>query len=138
MFKLVLDTNTLLSAFFWKGNEFELFKKIEKGKAQLFLSENIVDEIENVINRPKFKEAIRISNQTPEQIVQKIVSVSHLVIGPKLKENVVKEDKSDDKFIECALNAKADIIVSGDKHLLKIKEYKGIKIMITSDVLKLL
>ena len=61
-----------------------------------------------------------------------------MIIGPKLKVNVVKEDRNDDKFIECAINAKAEVIVSGDGHLLKIKEYQGIKIMTTSEVLRLL
>ena len=42
------------------------------------------------------------------------------------------------QFIECAVNAKADIIVSGDDHLLKLKQYKNIKIMTTFDVFKLL
>ena len=138
MLKLVLDTNTLVSAFFWKGNEHELFKRIEQGKAKLFVSDEIIEEVKYVINRPKFSDVIKISGQTPEQIIEKIVSVSHLVIGPKLKENVVKEDKKDDKFIECAVNAKADIIVSGDNHLLKIKEYEGIRIIKSADALELL
>jgi len=51
---------------------------------------------------------------------------------------LLRKIKKDDKFIECAVNAKAGIMVSGDDHLLKLKEYKSIKIMTTFDVLKLL
>ena len=58
MLKVVLDTNTIISAFFWKGNEHDLFKKIEEKKIELYLSKEILDEIDEVLDRPKFKEVI--------------------------------------------------------------------------------
>ncbi len=137
MLRLVFDTNTIVSAFFWKGKEFELFKRIENGKAQLFISKEIIDEIEIVINRSKFQEVIKIANQNTNQILQKIISVSHLVIGPRLN-IVVCRDAKDNKFLECAINAKADYIVSGDMDLLSLKSYKNIKIVRTIEILKYL
>lgn len=65
-----------------------------------------------------------------------VIKGFHVVIGPKLKENIVKSDPTDDKFIECAINSSADYIVSGDKHLLNLEEYKGIKIMNAHEALK--
>jgi len=50
----------------------------------------------------------------------------------------VKEDPTDNKFIECAVEAKANYIVSGDRHLLKIKKYEGIKIIKTTEILEIL
>lgn len=138
MHKLVLDTNTYISGFLWEGNEAELIKKIEGGKASSFISKEILEEIDRVLRRDKFIEILKVANTTADEVLSKIVSLSTIVIGSKLEENVVKEDKNDDKFIECALNAKVGIIVSGDNHLLKLKEYKNIRIMTTSDVLKLL
>ena len=138
MHKLVLDTNTYISGFLWEGNEAKLIRKIESGKASSFVSKEILEEIDEVLRRDKFIEVLKIANTTADEILSKIVSLSTIVIGPKLEKNVVKEDKKDDKFIECALNAKANIIVSGDNHLLKLGEYKDIKIMTTSDVLKFL
>jgi len=58
MFRLVFDTNILISAFFWKGNEYKLFKKMEEEKAQLYISLEILKEVENVLNRDKFKKII--------------------------------------------------------------------------------
>jgi len=136
MLKLVLDTNTIVSAFFWEGNEAELIRKIEQNKAQLFITKEILDEIEKVIKRPKFNELLDRTNQTPEQILAKLISLSRLVIGPKLKKIIIKDDFSDDKFIECAVNAKADYIILGDNHLLKLRKYNQIKIIKTSEVLK--
>ena len=138
MHKLVLDTNTYISGFLWEGNEAELIRKIESGKAYSFISKDILGEIDEVLRRGKFVNILKAASTTTDEVLSKIVSLSTIVIGPKLEENVVKEDKKDDKFIECAFNAKAYIIISGDEHLLKLKEYKNIKIMTTSDVLKLL
>lgn len=56
--KLVLDTNTIVSAFFWEGNEAALLRKIEQGKAKLYITSEILKEAEEVIKRPKFNEAI--------------------------------------------------------------------------------
>ncbi|MBI2655235.1 hypothetical protein HYX06_02310, partial [Candidatus Woesearchaeota archaeon] len=50
----IFDTNTLVSAFFWEGNEAELLRKIEQGKAKLYITNEIIKEIEDVIKRPKF------------------------------------------------------------------------------------
>lgn len=136
MLKLVLDTNTVISGLLWKGNEFELLQKIEEGKAQFFVNKKILAEIYQVLNYPRIGKYIHKYGLSVDKLFEKVNSLSNLVIGPKLKENVVKEDNKDNKFVECAINAKADTIVSGDEHLLKIKEYQGIKIMTTSEVLK--
>lgn len=137
LLKLVLDTNTIVSAFFWEGNEAELFRKIEQGNANLYITVEILNEIENVIKRPKFNEVMGKASLTPDQIMQKIVSLSHLVIGPKLNIKACRDVK-DNKFLGCAENAKADYLVSGDEDLLFLKEYRGIAIVRTSRILQLL
>ena len=135
--KLVLDTNTIISAFFWEGNEAELFRKIEQGKAKLCITSEILKEIEDVIKRPKFNDIIRKANLTPDQIMQKIVSLSHLVIDPKITVKVCRDEK-DNKFLKCAESAKVDYLVSGDEDLLILKEYNGIPIVRTGNILRLL
>lgn len=137
MLKLVLDTNTLVSAFFWRGNEYSLFKEIEQGKFEMYLSKEVLDEVEEVINRGKFKEILVKTNQKPDEIIRKIIAVSHLVLGPKLGIRVCRDPK-DDKFIECAIHAKGDYIVSGDEDILELKQYKNIKIVKSSEILSLL
>ncbi len=135
--KLVLDTNTFVSAFFWEGNEAELFRKIEQREAKLYITSEILKEVEEVIKRPKFDQVMKNAGLTPDQIMQKIVSLSHLVIAPKLNIEVCRDEK-DDKFLECAESAKADYLVSGDEDLLSLKEYKGIPIIRTLRILQLL
>lgn len=100
MLKLVLDTNTLISAFFWEGQEAKLFRKIEQKKCLLFISLDIIKEIEKVINKPKFMQAMINSDLNSDQIIQKIMSLSHIIIGPKLNINIIKEDLTDNKIVE--------------------------------------
>ena len=137
LYKLVLDTNTIVSAFFWEGNEAQLFRKIEQGKAKLYITSEILKEAEDVVKRPKFNEIMKRANLTPDQVMQKIVSLSHFVIAPKITVKVCRDEK-DNKFLECAESAKADYIISGDKDLLSLKEYKGISIVRTSRILQFL
>lgn len=137
MIKLVLDTNIFISGFLWEGNEAELIRKIERKEAINFINPEILLEIEKVINRDKFKELLIKANLTADEILQKIISISHIVVGPEMRENIIKADPTDDKFIECAINAKADYIVSGDRHLLDLREYRNIKMVTTSEALEL-
>ena len=55
-----------------------------------------------------------------------------------MRVNVIKRDLSDNKFLEAALEAKADFIITGDHHLLELREFRGVKILSPSDFLKLL
>ena len=137
LLKLVLDTNTLVSAFFWEGNEAELLRKIEQGKARLYITSDILSEIGEVIKRSKFNDVMGKANLTPDQIIQKIVSFSHLVIAPQLNIKVCRDEK-DNKLLECAQSAKASYLVSGDDDLLSLKEYEKIPIIRASEMLKLL
>lgn len=134
--KLVLDTSTIISAFFWDGNEAELLREIEKRNVKLYISKEILDEIADVIIRPKFRQVMLQANLTPEQILEKIISISQVVITNKIKIDVCR-DKKDNKFLECAEIAKADYIVSGDEYLLTLKSYNNIQIVRTSQILRL-
>ncbi len=134
--KLVLDTNTLVSAFFWEGNEAELLRYTEQSKAVLYVTHPVLDEVRDVISRPKFFEAMKRTQYTPDQVIQKIMSLSRLVV-PKQTITICRDPK-DNKFLECAQTAKADYLVTGDSDLLVLKKYQETMIMTTSIVLSLL
>ncbi len=106
-------------------------------KAKLYITSDVLKEVEEVIKRPKFREAMDNANLTPAQVIQKIGSLSHLITAPELNIKVCRDEK-DNKFLECAENAKADYLISGDEDLLSLKEYKGIPIIRTWRILQLL
>ncbi len=96
------------------------------------MSKELLDEFINVIYRPKFD---FIPDDTKINIIRYLLTLSDYV-EPKIELNIIKEDIKDNKFLECALEGNAKFIISGDSHLLKLKEFEGIKIMSSSKFLK--
>ena len=83
-----------------------------------------MDEIEDVLGRPKFhvdKDEINYYINSIDEIANKITSLKHIKNGSR--------DKSDNKYLECGISAGVDYIISGDIHLLELKEYETIKIV---------
>ena len=123
MIKVVLDTNVFISALFWKGAPYQIFKRILEGAILNFVSPQILAEI-----KERLLDKFKLPPEKVKEFLEIIVFNSQLVY-PKKKLNIVKKDPKDNKILECALEAKASFVISGDKHLLEIKEYKGIKIV---------
>ena len=131
--RVTLDTNILVSATISRGNEFKILELVTLGKFELILSLDIISEFRNVISRSKFG----FSQKKIDDEVRLLFKLSKIVI-PINTLNIIKDDPSDNKILECALAGKADYIISGDEHLLQLREYNGIKIMKTVDFLKLI
>ena len=119
--KVVLDTNIIISSL-WKGKAMEVVDLWRDRKVNLIVSEEIINEYLNVLARfisdDELKEWAEIFADS-----QGIITVK-----PTKYHQVIKEDPDDDKFLDCAVAAKADFIVSGDKHLLNglenLEDYK--------------
>jgi len=132
MIKVVLDTNVFISALFWKGAPYQIFREILKGAILNFVSPQILKELKERLLY-KFKLPLEKVKEYLETVV-----FNSKITYPKKKLNIVKKDPSDNKIIECALEAKASFIISGDRHLLEIREYKGIKIISPKEFLSLI
>ncbi|MBU2633939.1 MAG: putative toxin-antitoxin system toxin component, PIN family [Nanoarchaeota archaeon] len=131
MLRITVDTNILVSATIVKGNEFELLKLAKEGKIKLILSLEIIKEFKEVISRSKFDYPIDVINEE----INKILEMSEIVF-PKIKIDIIKEDLEDNKVLECAMAGNSIYIISGDEHLLKLKEYKGIKVIKSRELLE--
>ncbi|MDP2754519.1 MAG: putative toxin-antitoxin system toxin component, PIN family [Nitrospirota bacterium] len=129
--KVVLDTNVFVSALGWRGASREIFKDCIEGSLELFISTEIFDEIKGVLNYPKFK----FSQDEIAEFLDQILEVGNLV-ETKVKVEKIKDDPSDNKFLECAVTVDADYIISRDSHILKIKEFEGIKLISPEDYMK--
>ena len=129
--KIVADTNILISGLGWGGPPREVIETALNQEAIMYLSQEIIDELTRVMNYPKFE-------FTQEEKVQFLFILTEVAIQvePKTKVRAVKADLSDNIFLECALEADADFVITGDKHLLELKEFNGIKIVKPSDFLK--
>lgn len=133
MTKITADTNTLVSATIAKGNEFELLKLAKERKVKLILSLDILSEFKNVISRAKFNYPAKFIDDA----IKRILEISEIIL-PMVKIDIIKEDPDDNKVLECACAAKVDYIVSGDEHLLNLKEYEGINIITTKSILSII
>ena len=129
--KIVIDTNIYISAIFWGGKPRSVVDLGRNGQVSIFTS----SQIEKEINK-KLKTKFGLSDEEVAQILLDF-STFTLPIKASRKITVIDDDPDDDKFIECAVASRAGFIVSGDKHLLNLKEYKGIKIMKAADFLSL-
>ena len=132
MLRVVLDTNVLVSAILKQGgNEWAVLQKVNEGEIISLTSEDILHEFARVMSKPKFENSKEEVDEWPLFLAR----MSYLVI-PSKRLNVIRDDPSDNKILECAVCGNAHYIISGDKHLLDLHEYKGIKILNSSDFLK--
>lgn len=123
MRKVVLDTNVIISALFWEGNSRKIYDLVREGKLITLLSDDMERELIRVLGYEKF-------GLSPQEILPFIRSLRTYAKHVETKSNiaVVIADPTDNIFLECALDGGADCIISGDKHLLDIRVYRGIKI----------
>ena len=133
MLRVVLDTNVLVSAVISNGKSRELLRKGIEQEFSLLTSDFILKELVTVLRRPKFK--------TNEDEIDRIILtliLSSEVISVRSKFQAVEEDKKDDMIVNTAYDGQADIIVTGDSHLLELESFKGTKIITIENMLKLL
>lgn len=121
---VVLDTNVLVSALLFNGISSELVPVWQKGTITLLISRGILDEYLRVLSYPKFQ----LSEKEIKELIQEELLPYTEVIKPRRRLRVVERDPSDDKFIECAVEGKARVIISGDKDLSSISHYRQIRI----------
>ncbi len=130
--KIVLDTNMVVSTLIAKrGEPAKLFKLIISEEVENYTTTEIIKEISEVLSREEITK--RTLKEERRFILEQYLIHSKLT-EPKVKHTVV-EHSSDNKFIDAAVEAKAKFIISGDKHLLVIKEFKGIKITTAKEYL---
>ena len=96
-------------------------------------SPEIIIELENVLSREKFQ----LTEKEINSAMGELLSMSKIIL-PKEKINAVKGDPDDNIILECAIEGKADCIISGDGHLLDMGEYEEIPIMPVRDLLKII
>jgi putative PIN family toxin of toxin-antitoxin system len=122
--KVVIDTNVMVSAFGWHGKPEEVVMLATRGKITNFISIEILAELRRVVSYPKFK----FSEALQAEIIETIFGASFVVsISETL--NIIDDDPEDNKILECAVSADVDFIISGDKHLLKFKNFRDIEIL---------
>jgi uncharacterized protein len=123
MKRTVLDTNIIVSSALG-GALVLILEKWDEGKFTVIVTSDILSEYFEVINRPKF----RLNQETIDKITRYLYQFSEFVV-PEERIRFVEADPKDDRFLEAAVAGQVDFIVSGDNHLLELKEFRSIPII---------
>lgn len=123
--KVVFDTNVWISIFMEKTLKDE-FSHV-KENLTVYVTKDICLEVSKVLLYPKIAEILKKAD-IHEKDVLRIFAVNSRMVESKMKLHVLNEDADDNKILECALAAEADVIVSGDKHLLELGKYRKTRI----------
>ncbi len=122
--RVILDTNVFISGIFFSGPPYQILKAWHEGKLHLALSPEILDEYRRV--------AESLVEQFPAidvgPILELLTITAEMFSAQDLPESVCV-DPDDDKFLACALASKSKIIVSGDRHLLQVSGFRGIRVV---------
>lgn len=124
MLKVVIDTNIFISGVLVEGGNPSVILKAWKRtrKYQLFVTEEIIQEILMTMKRLNINADI-ITDW------DKVIRENAIRVVPIRKIEAIKEDPSDNKFLECAVESQADYVVTGDRHLKRLNKFEGIEII---------
>jgi putative PIN family toxin of toxin-antitoxin system len=130
----VSDTNTVVSGLLWGGAPRQVLDAARRGELVLFTSPELLAELDDVLSRPKFTKRLEVAGVTAAELVTGYAALARVVrLGPV--EAVISDDPDDDVVLATAVAARAEIIVSGDHHLLTLGQHKGIAILSAVEML---
>ncbi len=129
--KVVLDTNIFISSFGWNGKPKQIFQKCIDGELELIISPKQVEELQRVLNYPKFN----FNEEEKETFLALILEIA-ILIEITGKVDVIKEDPDDNVILETAIIGAAEYIITGDPHLLNVKQFLNIKIVTATNFLE--
>ena len=131
MLKLLFDTNVIVSAAMVHGKPRQLLKLGLDGRFVIISSDAMLEELDSLLQRPKFahvwNEIVRI---------RKALEVLSVRIPVKSSLNVINDDPDDNVFINTAIDGRVDYIVTGDRHLLELQQFRWIKIVTVDEMLR--
>ena len=122
--RVILDTNVFVSGVFFSGPPYRILDAWRDGKLQLVVSQEILEEYRRVGEVL----AVQFPGVNIQPIIDLVTTNAEIFPNQALPESVC-EDPDDDKFLACALISRCKVIVSGDRHVLKVTGFQGIKVV---------
>jgi putative PIN family toxin of toxin-antitoxin system len=135
--RVVVDTNLFVSSLLNRqGAPAGVIDAWRDRKYLLVASEAIIMEIGRVLHSPGIQSKYSILDQDIEALLALLTQEALVVAGQAQVSGVVPDVPQDEIFLACALDGKADLIISGNKHLLNLREYRNIPILTASQFLE--
>src|SRR6266540_3388543 len=129
--RVVIDTNVLLSSLFFTTST--PAQALEKAvtKAQLIATTETLRELIGNLHSPKFDRYVR--RERRDALLERVASLVEIIAV--LQPIRASRDPKDDKFLEAAVNGRANVLVTGDRDLLDLNPFRGIAIVTPADYL---
>lgn len=130
MLRIVLDANLFVSSLLVKvGPPAQALDAWRAGACQLLVSPAIIEEVEHTLGYERIRRKYNIPQTTIDHLIQELVNSALVVPGLADVAGAVPADPDDEIVLACAIDGGADLIVSGDRHLLDLGAYQGIPIL---------
>ena len=132
MIRIVADTNVLVSALLYPERPIGfIVELLQEGSIGLVYSDATLQELKRVMERLKFDPA------TVSELID-LIQIKGIFVQPKESIRKIKEDPTDNKFLEAAVAGQARFVVSGDGHLKALRFYQGVAVVTPAEFLKFL
>ncbi|WP_374689024.1 putative toxin-antitoxin system toxin component, PIN family [Promineifilum sp.] len=133
--KVVLDTNLLVSYLLTQGETISrLIEYWEQGRIVVLMSPSMLEELANVVTRPRLRRHMAVD----PQVLIDLLTAEALPVAGELIVSGACRDPKDDKFLACAVEGKADYIVTGDADLFDLQSFRDIPIVRSFELLLLM
>jgi putative PIN family toxin of toxin-antitoxin system len=129
--RFVIDTNTLVSSILIAASVPNLALQAIRKSGAILISTETLAELQTVMNRKKFDKYV--TKEIRSEFISQIIQQSELI---EIEEPIIAcRDPKDDKFLEVAVNGKADYLITGDRDLLVLHPFRDIQILTPADFL---
>lgn len=116
--RVVADTNIVVSGLLWHGPPRRVLDAARAGTIELFASAALLAELEDVLQRDKFAQRLVLAGVEAQTLVLGYAALASIVVPARIG-SVIHADPDDDEVLACAVAANADVIISGDRHLVE-------------------
>jgi putative PIN family toxin of toxin-antitoxin system len=135
--RLVLDTNVVVAGLLWHGTPRTLMELAFDDAVMLYSSQALVEELRHTLAYRKFAARIERYKTSVDALTAQYAAIVSLVAPAAITPTVLR-DPDDDAVLACALAAQADLIVSGDKDLLVLEQFQGMRIMTAAQAVNII
>ena len=115
--KVILDTNVLISAFGWEGNARTILRSALKGHIEIVISKKQMKEFQRVLEYPKFG----FTDDQKKNILSSIFLIA-TIVETKKELSIIHDDPDDNMLLETASEHDVDFIITGDEHVLRVRQ----------------
>jgi len=136
--KVVVDTNVAVSGLLWEGPPNDILRWARDGVLVLVACQETVKELARILQYKKFQSRLSMIGMSADEVTAYYMNLVRFVPNPKELPKVIPVDPLDNLFLALASESKAQLIVSGDHHLLGLASHRGIQIVTPNEACKVI